>query len=112
MTEERFRELALSLPGAVESQHMNHPDFRVNGKIFATLRYPSPDWGMVKLPPERQESFVELDSTVFIPAKGAWGKQGSTSVRLAAAKEDAVLHALTLACESAASKKSSRAPRR
>ncbi|HEX4228506.1 MAG TPA: MmcQ/YjbR family DNA-binding protein [Bryobacteraceae bacterium] len=59
MTANDFRRLALQLPGATENAHMGHPDFRVNGKIFATLNYPNEDWGMVKLPPERQDSLFE-----------------------------------------------------
>src|SRR5206468_9304921 len=58
MTPEGFRRLALRMPEASESAHMGHPDFRVRGKIFATLSYPDESWGMVKLTPEQQEAFV------------------------------------------------------
>jgi hypothetical protein len=61
---------------------MSHPDFRVGGKIFATLGYPDDDHGMVVLPPEEQARFIKSHPKVFAPAKGAWGKQGSTTVRL------------------------------
>ena len=77
-----FRRIALSMPEAIESEHMAHPDFRVGGKIFATLGYPDKDHGMVILPPEEQERLVRNHPKVFAPAKGAWGKSGSTSVRL------------------------------
>jgi hypothetical protein len=84
MTSTEFRRLALSMPHATESAHMEHPDFRVGGKIFATLGYPDEDHGMVILPPEEQKRLVESAPATFAPAKGAWGRSGSTSVRLAA----------------------------
>ena len=79
MTAQEFRKIALSLPEAVEAQHMNHPDFRVRGKIFATLQYPTKDFGMVRLPPRAQEEFVFGEPKVFSPVKGAWGKAGRDS---------------------------------
>ena len=87
MTAADFRRIALSMPQASESAHMNHPDFRVDGKIFATLGYPDKDHGMVILPPEEQARLVRTRSAVFTPAKGAWGLRGSTSVRLEAVDE-------------------------
>lgn len=77
-----FRQIALSMPEAIESEHMAHPDFRVGGKIFATLGYPDEDHGMVILPLEEQARLVRAYSKVFAPAAGAWGRSGSTSVRL------------------------------
>ena len=71
MTADKFRNLALSLPEACESAHMGHPDFRVGGKIFATLG-PDEEWGMVKLTPEKQASFLRAEPDVFRPASGAW----------------------------------------
>ena len=71
MTADDFRKIALSLPEAIESAHMNHPDFRVRGKIFATLGYPDENWAVVKLTPEEQKSFVRADPDVFQPVKGA-----------------------------------------
>jgi hypothetical protein len=82
MTGEDFRKLALELPGTVESAHMGHPDFRVGGKIFATL-WPKDGGAMVKLTPDEQEAFVKAAPDVFAPVKGAWGRGGATSVRLA-----------------------------
>jgi hypothetical protein len=64
---------------------MGHADFRVEGKIFATLGYPDNESAMVKLPPEVQELYVTVEPTVFTPVKGAWGRKGSTNVRLKAA---------------------------
>jgi hypothetical protein len=84
MTPADFRKIALSLPEAEESAHMSHPDFRVGGKIFATLGYPDKDHGMVILPAEEQAHFVQTYPKVFTPAKGAWGKRGSTTVSLSA----------------------------
>jgi len=83
MTAEDFRASALSVPGAIESTHMNHPDFRVNGKIFASLGYPDEGWGMVKLTPEQQRAFIDEASEMFAPCAGAWGKSGATSIHLA-----------------------------
>jgi hypothetical protein len=85
MTQDGFRKLALALPGAEESAHMGHPDFRVRGKIFATLGAPDAEWGMVKLTPEQQEGFVDFAPKVFTPVKGGWGLRGATNVRLGAA---------------------------
>jgi hypothetical protein len=82
MTATDFRKIALSMPEAVESEHMSHPDFRVGGKIFATLGYPDQDHGMVILPPEEQAALLRSHPKIFSPAKGAWGKRGSTCVRL------------------------------
>jgi hypothetical protein len=82
VTEEDFRQIALSLPGTQERQHMGHPDFRVNGKIFATLESPDDGWGMVRIEPELQAELVGKDPGAFAPASGAWGAQGCTHVRL------------------------------
>lgn len=97
MTQDGFRRLALSLPEAVEVGHMGHPDFRVGGKIFATLGYPDQGWGMVKLTPEQQEALMDAEPRVFAPIKGAWGRGGATNVRLTAAKAARVRLALALA---------------
>jgi hypothetical protein len=97
MTPNEFRKLALSFPDTEERGHMNHPDFRVAGKIFATLGYPDKSWGMVKLTPVEQEMLVEAEPAVFVPAKGAWGRQGSTTVNLKTAEKDVVRNALAAA---------------
>jgi hypothetical protein len=102
MTPDEFRELALNLGGVVESSHMNHPDFRAHGRIFATLGYPDTSTGMVKLPLPEQERMIDLHPQVFYPASGSWGLQGSTMVRLEAAKTDVIAHALELAWENSA----------
>lgn len=97
MTSNGFRKLALALPGAIESSHMGHPDFRANGKIFATLQYPDENWGMVKLPPEQQNEFVRNHPSAFVPVKGAWGRQDSTSVLLKDAKAPILREAMRIA---------------
>src|SRR5438105_1448991 len=97
MTADDFRKIALSFPEAVESAHMHHPDFRVGGKIFATLGCPDKDSAMVKLTPGEQREFVRSNPRVFKPVKGAWGRQGSTNVYLPTGKIDIVREALTAA---------------
>ena len=104
MTAREFRSIALSLPQAVEAAHMGHPDFRVAGRIFATLGYPRSGWGMVKLTPEQQELFVRSHTAAFAPVTGAWGRAGSTSVRLRAARQSAVREALLFAWRNRAPK--------
>jgi hypothetical protein len=97
MTAADFRRFALSMPEAEESAHMSHPDFRVGGKIFATLGYPDHEHGMVVLPPEEQEQLVRSHSKVFAPAKGAWGTRGSTTVRLSAVDKTTLKRAIGIA---------------
>jgi hypothetical protein len=104
MTAQEFRELALSLPEATESAHMGHPDFRVRGKIFATLG-PGEAWGMVKLTPEQQALFVRTEAGVFRSVKGAWGRRGCTNVILEAATEPSVRQALVAAWRNTAPKR-------
>jgi hypothetical protein len=96
MAPDKFRRIALSMAGAAEGAHMNHPDFRANGKIFATI-YPDGQRGMVKLTAEQQQDFIGADSEAFEPASGAWGRQGCTTVRLALVDEDKLGEAMTLA---------------
>jgi YjbR protein len=95
MTAGDFRRLALSLPGASEGGHHGHADFRVAGKIFATLGYPDPGWGMVKLTPEQQHRFCQCDC--FSPVKGGWGRRGATLVQLFGADAEDLKRALALA---------------
>jgi len=76
MTVDQFRDLALALPEATEATHTGHPDFRVSGKIFATLGPPGTGWGMVKLTPLQQRAFTSLQPRVFAPVAGAWGRGG------------------------------------
>ena len=105
MTANDFRKLVLALPETEEREHMNHPDFRVAGKIFATLGYPDKTRGMVKLSPEDQHNFSKDHSGAFIPVKGVWGKRGATSVVLKAAKKDVLAKAIQAAWRNTAPKR-------
>jgi hypothetical protein len=96
--------MALNLPEVSEGSHMGHPDFRVGGKIFATLGVPGSDWGMVKLTPDEQELFVQIEPEGFQPVKGGWGRQGATNVRLRSAKKSTVREALLTAWRNRAPK--------
>ena len=104
MTADDFRKLALELPEAVEEEHMEHPDFRVRRKIFATLG-PANDWGMVKLTPDQQADYVRDLPDVFEPFPGAWGKRGCTKVHLKLAPKKTVREALRDAWRNTAPKK-------
>ena len=97
MTTAEFRKIALSLPDAEEHAHQDHPDFRVGGKIFATLGYPDAAWAMVKLYPAQQQDFVAADPKTFVPVKGAWGLKGCTNVSLKAATPAKAHEALHMA---------------
>jgi hypothetical protein len=105
MTAADFRRVALRFPEATESAHMDHPDFRVRGKIFATLGYPDTGVGMVKLFPDQQREFVRDEPKVFVPVNGAWGRRGATHVRLNAAKKRSVQRALAAAWRNTAPRK-------
>src|ERR1700733_5862271 len=105
MTATQFRRMALSLPEVEERAHMGHPDFRVGGKIFATLAYPEKTMGMVKLTPEQQRIYVQAHPNVFAPAQGAWGLGGSTLVRLKDADPEIVREAMRAAWLGRAPKK-------
>ena len=105
MTAEEFRQLALSQPEAIESAHMDHPDFRVGGKIFATIGYPDADHAVVLLPPDDQQRYVSDRPKVFAPATGAWGRNGATQVRLTAANRKMIAEAIALAWRKRAPKR-------
>jgi hypothetical protein len=96
LTADDFRRIALGMKDAIEASHMDHPDFRVNGRIFATL-HADMEWGMVKLTPEEQQRFVKDAPHAFKPENGAWGLQGSTAVRLDRVDEETLGEAMTLA---------------
>lgn len=89
-----FRRIALSLDGAEEGSHMGQPDFRVGGRIFATLASERQGFGNLMLTPEQQASFVSDQPAVFVPVPGGWGKNGVTHIRLADANEDLLSGAL------------------
>jgi len=92
-----FRRIALSLPGAEEGSHMGAADFRVGGRIFATLASQKQGYGNLMLTPEQQADFVAEQPDVFVPIPGGWGRMGATHIRLAAANEDLLTGALRTA---------------
>ena len=104
VTADDFRRLALSLPEAVESAHMDHPDFRVRNKIFATLGYPDRSCGVLKLTRNQQKLVAREAPEVFVPVKGGWGRSGATQVLLRAARKTLVRRALAAAWANAAPK--------
>jgi hypothetical protein len=113
-----FRRIALGMDGAFEGAHMDHPDFRAHGRIFATLNAEE-TVGFVMIPLEQQQRFLADHTEMFSPAPGAWGRSGSTRVHLDVADEDTVGEAVTLAWQHSAArakkpvtKKRSATPRR
>jgi hypothetical protein len=96
MTADDFRDIILALDGAEEGAHMGHPDFRANGRIFASL-HSQDRFGMVKLTPDEQKVLVREHPKTFAPSAGAWGRQGCTNVTLATADTRAVRTAARLA---------------
>ncbi len=111
-----FRRIALSLEGAEEGAHMSAADFRVGGRIFATLASEKQGYGNLMLTPELQEEFVGELPEVFLPIHGGWGRMGATHIRLAKASEDVLAGALRAAwkqrVEKNAGTKKKRAPKR
>jgi hypothetical protein len=111
-----FRRIALSLEGAEEGSHMGAADFRVGGRIFATLASEDKGFGNLMLTPELQAQFVQELPEVFLPIPGGWGRMGATHVRLATANEDVLTGALRTAWQLRVQKntgtKKKRAPRR
>ncbi len=97
MTVADFRRIALSLDGAEEGSHMGAADFRVGGRIFATLASKAQGYGNLMLNPEMQKAFVEELPDVFLPVAGGWGRNGATHLILAKAKEDVLEGALRAA---------------
>lgn len=118
MTAADFRRIALSFEGAEESSHMGSPDFRVGGRIFATLASQADGYGNLMLTPELQADFVGELPEVFLPIKGGWGRVGATHIALDKATEDVLAGALRCAwklraeIKSRAKKKKKLPPRR
>jgi hypothetical protein len=92
-----FRRLALQLPGAAESAHMGHPDFRLNDRIFATLSAQEKGYGVLKLTPEQQQAFITEQPHSFSPVQGGWGRMGMTFIHLDHADEALIAGALSTA---------------
>ncbi|HYA98494.1 MAG TPA: MmcQ/YjbR family DNA-binding protein [Methylomirabilota bacterium] len=97
MTAAGFRRLALRLPEATEGSHFGNADFRVAGKIFATLALQREGYGVLLLTPEQQAGMVEDAPEIFSPVPGGWGRSGSTRVKLASVLPDVLESALRLA---------------
>src|SRR5215813_11941549 len=97
MTAQDFRRIALSMQGAEQGSHMGAVDFRVGGRIFATLASVSQGYGNLMLTPEQQADFVAEAPDVFLPVAGGWGRMGATHIRLAVANEDVLAGALRTA---------------
>lgn len=97
MTAADFRRIALSLEGAEEGSHMGSPDFRVGGRIFATLASQKLGYGNLMLNPEQQAAFIEEQPELFLPVAGGWGRMGSTHIRLSKTSEDVLTGALRAA---------------
>jgi hypothetical protein len=93
-----FRRLALSLPDTAEGSHFNVADFRVGGKIFATLAYEKDGCGVLLLTPEQQAGVIGDAPAIFLPVPNKWGEKGATLVRLAKVKPDVLEGALRMAC--------------
>jgi len=111
-----FRRIALSFEGAEEGSHMGADDFRVGGRIFATLASEDQGYGNLMLTPEKQAEFVQELPEVFLPIHGGWGRMGMTHIRLSKASEDVLAGALRAAwmlrVEKNAGTKKKRAPKR
>jgi hypothetical protein len=106
MTPDQFRRMALSLPEAVESAHLGTPDFRVRGKIFATLGGGGEALrAVLKLSPEQQEMFMRIDAVAFASVMGGWGRKGWTWLHLRDAKTALTRDALAIAWRNTAPKR-------
>jgi hypothetical protein len=112
MTAKDYRRIALSLEGAEEGSHMGAVDFRVGGRIFATLASVKEDYGNLKLTPELQAEFIAERPDLFLPIHGGWGRMGMTHIRLAVADEDSLRGALHSAWKLRAEKNSKSAKSR
>ena len=105
MTAAAFRKLALSLPQTAEGRHFHVPDFRVAGKIFATLAFEKEGFGVLLFTPEQQAGMVSDAPEIFSPVPGGWGRHGSTRVHLKNATREILEGALKTAWRNKAPKK-------
>ena len=112
MTAAGYRRVALSFPGASEGAHMGHPDFRLNDRIFATLSAQEKGYGVVKLTPEQQQSFITDQPMAFTPVNGGWGRMGMTFVHLDQADEALIAGALSTAHHNLMKKQSEKKSKR
>lgn len=107
MTAKDFRRIALTLEGVEEGSHMGSVDFRVGGRIFATLAHVKQGYGNLMLTPEQQAAFVAEAPEAFLPVAGGWGRMGATHIRLAKANEDVMTGALRAAWQNRVAKNKS-----
>jgi hypothetical protein len=112
MTADDFRRIALSLPGVEEGSHFGAVDFRVGGRIFATLAAVKQGYGNLMLTPEQQHAFVVEAPEIFLPVPGGWGRNGATHVRLANANEDVLEGSLKTAWKLRVEKNGKTKPKR
>src|ERR1700694_1237259 len=112
MNAEDFRRIALSLDGAEEGSHMGAADFRVGGRIFATLAHQNQGFGNLVLTLEQQAAFVQELPEGFVPVAGGGGRRGETHIRLFAANEEVLAGALRAHEKSGARKTRSQAARK
>ena len=96
LSQAQFGALALSFPEAIQGSHFDATDFRVGGRIFATLR-PKDGRAVLKLSPDQQRLLLETSDDIFEPVPGSWGQKGWTNVVLANADEETVRHAMAMA---------------
>src|ERR1700689_3583186 len=94
MTAKDFRRIALSLDGAEEGSHMGAVDFRVGGRIFATLASVKDGYGNLMITPALQAEFIAERPDLFLPVHGGWGRMGATHIRLSSVDEDTLRGAL------------------
>jgi hypothetical protein len=109
VTSAGFRKAALALPDATEGSHFGQADFRVGGKIFATLALEKEGFGVLGLTPEEQAGMVADAPEIFSPVPGGWGRRGATRVRLAKVPPDVLAGALRMAWRRKAPKRLVRA---
>ena len=112
MTPADFRRLALALPGTEAGSHQGREDFRVDGRIFATLAHAAQGYGNLMLTPEQQAGLLADAPTLFLPVAGGWGRQGATHIRLGSADQATLESVLRLAWKLRLEKNSKKSPRR
>lgn len=77
---------------------MGAADFRVGGRIFATLASINEGFGNLMLTPEIQAEFIAEAPDLFLPVAGGWGgRMGITHIRLAKVNRDVLTGALRTA---------------
>lgn len=104
MTQDEFRALAASFPEAAAGSHFDTSDFRVGGRIFATLRK-TDGRAVLKLSHDEQQLLMATAPGLFEPVTGAWGRKGWTRVVLEASDAATVRHAMAMAYRSVTPKR-------